>query len=172
MRNDRQQIFAKYQAEIHLLGRLGLTLGLGLLMALPFAFGKVLNAGVNWPAFWKGAAQLLPVYLPSCIVEFFVYVPMMGAGASYLGFITGNMVNLKIPCVVNGRDICKPRDAMEKEIEINTTAYRRRNLYMEKKMHIDGKNYEVVSVLPLADTENPPETAADKLKYLIQESKS
>ena len=116
MRNDREQIFAKYQAEIHLLGRLGLTLGLGLLMALPFAFGKVLNAGVNWPAFWKGAAQLLPVYLPSCIVEFFVYVPMMGAGASYLGFITGNMVNLKIPCVVNGRDICKPRDAMEKEI--------------------------------------------------------
>ena len=56
---------------------------------------------------------------------------------------------------------------MEKEIEINTTAYRRRNLYMEKKMHIDGKNYEVVFVLPLADTENPPETAADKLKYLI-----
>ena len=54
MRNDREQIFAKYQAEIHLLGRLGLTLGLGLLMALPFAFGKVLNAGVNWPAFWKG----------------------------------------------------------------------------------------------------------------------
>lgn len=38
---------------------------------------------------------------------------------------------------------------MEKEIEINTTAYRRRNLYMEKKMHIDGKNYEVVSVLPM-----------------------
>ncbi len=38
---------------------------------------------------------------------------------------------------------------------------------MEKKMHIDGKNYEVVFVLPLADTENPPETAADKLKYLI-----
>ena len=43
---------------------------------------------------------------------------------------------------------------------------------MEKEMHIDGKNYEVVSVLPLTDTENPPETAADKLKYLIQESKS
>lgn len=61
---------------------------------------------------------------------------------------------------------------MEKDIEINNTAYRRRNLYMEKKMHIDGKTYEVVSVLPLADTENPPETAADKLKYLIQESKS
>jgi len=61
----------------------------------------------------------------------------------------------------------KESDAMEKEIEINTTAYRRRNLYMEKKMHIDGKNYEVVSVLPLADTENPPETAADKIKYMI-----
>ena len=63
----------------------------------------------------------------------------------------------------------KESDAMEKEIKINTTAYRRRNLYMEKKMHIDGKTYEVVSVLPLTDTENPPETAADKIKYLINE---
>ncbi len=58
---------------------------------------------------------------------------------------------------------------MEREIEINTTAYRRRNLYMEKKMHIDGKTYEVVSVLPRADTENPTETAADMIKYLINE---
>lgn len=116
MVQNREQVFAKYQAEIHLLGRVGLTLGLGLLLALPFAFGKVLGAGVNWTAFWKGALQILPVYLPSCIVEFIVYVPMLGAGASYLAFITGNMVNLKIPCVVNARDICKPRDVMEKEI--------------------------------------------------------
>ena len=116
MEKNRTEIFAKYQDEIHLLGRIGLTVGLGLLLGLPFAFGKVLNASVNWSAFWKGALQVLPVYLPSCVVEFMVYVPMMGAGASYLGFITGNMVNLKIPCVVNGRDICKPRDAMEKEI--------------------------------------------------------
>ena len=116
MEQNRNEVFAKYQDEIHLLGRIGLTVGLGLLLGLPFAFGKVLNASVNWSAFWKGALQVLPVYLPSCVVEFMVYVPMMGAGASYLGFITGNMVNLKIPCVVNGRDICKPRDAMEKEI--------------------------------------------------------
>lgn len=40
---------------------------------------------------------------------------------------------------------------------------------MEKKMHIDGKTYEVVSVLPLTNTENPPETTADKIKYLINE---
>ena len=116
MEQNRNEVFAKYQDEIHLLGRIGLIIGLGLLLALPFAFGRVLGASVNWPAFWKGALQVLPVYLPSCVVEFMIYVPMMGAGASYLGFITGNMVNLKIPCVVNGRDICKPRDAMEKEI--------------------------------------------------------
>lgn len=61
---------------------------------------------------------------------------------------------------------------MKKKIEINTTAYKRLDLYMEKKLHIGGKTYEVVSVMPFADTENPPETAADKIKYLIQESKS
>jgi hypothetical protein len=30
---------------------------------------------------------------------------MLGAGGSYLAFITGNLVNLKIPCAVTSRDI-------------------------------------------------------------------
>ena len=30
---------------------------------------------------------------------------MLGAGGSYLAFITGNLINMKIPCAVNARDI-------------------------------------------------------------------
>ena len=41
----------------------------------------------------------------SAIVEYFIYVPMLGAGGSYLAFITGNLINMKIPCAINARDI-------------------------------------------------------------------
>ena len=30
---------------------------------------------------------------------------MLGAGGGYLAFITGNLINMKIPCAVNARDI-------------------------------------------------------------------
>ena len=32
---------------------------------------------------------------------------MLGAGGSYLAFITGNVTNMKIPCAMNARDIAK-----------------------------------------------------------------
>ena len=41
----------------------------------------------------------------SCIAEWLVYTPMLGAGGGYLAFITGNLINMKIPCAVNARDI-------------------------------------------------------------------
>lgn len=30
---------------------------------------------------------------------------MLGSGGSYLGFITGNLINMKIPCAMTARDI-------------------------------------------------------------------
>ena len=45
------------------------------------------------------------VWLVSCVAEYLVYTPMLGAGGGYLAFITGNRINMKIPCAVNARDI-------------------------------------------------------------------
>ncbi|MEG1932604.1 MAG: hypothetical protein RR075_05800, partial [Pygmaiobacter sp.] len=56
--------------------------------------------------FLRGIVQVASVYLPVSVVEFLIYAPMLGAGGSYLSFITGNLTNLKIPCAVNARDIC------------------------------------------------------------------
>ena len=35
------------------------------------------------------------------IIETFTFVPMLGAGGSYLSFVTGNISNLKMPCAIN-----------------------------------------------------------------------
>ncbi|HOO44430.1 MAG TPA: hypothetical protein PKU69_05100, partial [Bacillota bacterium] len=52
------------------------------------------------------------IYLPGGIIEVATYSPFLGTSATYLAFITGNLINLKVPCVMNAREIC--------QTEINT----------------------------------------------------
>ena len=35
------------------------------------------------------------------VIETITFVPMLGAGGSYLSFVTGNISNLKLPCALN-----------------------------------------------------------------------
>lgn len=106
MTNEEREFYLEqYNERTHLFGRIGLIIGLALLIGAPFAMGLVLDAMPNMSAFWKGFAQIAIIYIPSCIVEFLIYTPMLGAGGSYLGFITGNLINMKIPCALNARDI-------------------------------------------------------------------
>ena len=102
---EKELYLAKYNERTHLFGRIGLIIGIVLLVGAPFAMGLTLNAMPNLSAFGKGLAQIAIIYIPSCIVEFLIYTPMLGAGGSYLAFITGNLINMKIPCALNARDI-------------------------------------------------------------------
>ena len=50
---------------------------------------------------WKGVALGLiataPMYWAVGVVEVITFIPMLGAGGSYLSFVTGNISNLKLP---------------------------------------------------------------------------
>ena len=105
MEQNREAYMAKYNEKTHFYGRIGLWIGIILLIAAPFLFGVSLNAMPDLGAFAKGLAQIAIIYIPSCIVEFLIYMPMLGAGGSYLAFITGNLINMKIPCALNAREI-------------------------------------------------------------------
>lgn len=102
---ERELYLEKYNERTHLFGRIGLSIGVLMLLVAPFLMGFSLDTMPNMPAFWKGFAQIAIIYIPSCVVEFLIYTPMLGAGGSYLGFITGNLINMKIPCALNARDI-------------------------------------------------------------------
>ena len=117
---DKQTFFERYNARTHIYGRIGLTIGLFLMLGVPFALGLALNAMPDMDAFWKGFAQVAIVYIPSCAVEFLIYTPMLGAGGSYLAFITGNLINMKIPCMMNARGITSA-EAGTPESEIVST---------------------------------------------------
>ncbi len=97
--------YEQYLNTTHRLGRAATVITLAMLLAAPFVMGAYLGGMPNFGAFLKGFLAIGLVYLISCIVEYFIYVPMLGAGGSYLAFITGNLINMKIPCAVTARDI-------------------------------------------------------------------
>ena len=104
---DREKFFEDFNNGLHRLGRFTLIAGIIVLMAVPFMFGVIVGVTPDMPAFLKGWINVAVVYFPVSVVEFLVYAPMLGAGGSYLAFITGNVTNMKIPCAMNARDIAK-----------------------------------------------------------------
>ena len=67
--------------------------------------GSYLGALPDLGAVAKAFLSVGLVWTVSSVVEFLIYTPMLGAGGGYLAFITGNLINMKIPCAVNARDI-------------------------------------------------------------------
>ena len=106
---ERQAWFEQYNAGMHRAGRIWTLINLIVLLAVPFAMGMVLKAMPDMNSFIKGFFNVAIIYYPTSIVEYLIYVPMLGSGASYLSFITGNLSNLKIPCAVNAREMADAR---------------------------------------------------------------
>lgn len=96
--------FEKYNAGTHILGRVFSVITLVLLVGAPFMIGLFLGAMPDLPAVGKGFLSVGIIWFVSSIVEFLVYTPMLGAGGGYLAFITGNLINMKIPCAINAMD--------------------------------------------------------------------
>lgn len=102
---QKNELFEKYNERTHVFGRIVCIITLIALIGAPFVMGSVLGAMPDMKAFGKGFLAIGLVWFVSCIAEYLIYTPMLGAGGSYLAFITGNLINMKIPCAINARDI-------------------------------------------------------------------
>ena len=102
---EKKSLFEIYNERTHLFGRLACIITLVLLLGAPFAMGLYLGAMPNLAAVARGFLACGLVWTVSCVAEYLVYTPMLGAGGSYLAFITGNLINMKIPCAMNARDM-------------------------------------------------------------------
>jgi len=101
----KEQYFEKYNKKTHLIGRAVSAVTLILLVGAPFLIGSILGAMPDLSAAAKGFISVGLIWTVSSVVEFLVYTPMLGAGGGYLAFITGNLINMKIPCAMNAREI-------------------------------------------------------------------
>jgi len=117
---ERNEIVAKYERGTHRLGRLVSFITLVMLVGAPFLIGGYLGAMPDLGAVGRGFLAVGLVWTVSSVVEFLAYTPILGSGGSYLAFITGNLINMKIPCAVNARDLAGVK-AGTKENEIVST---------------------------------------------------
>ena len=72
-----------------------------LLLLFPVAIAVLFGVAPDWTALLGGLVSTAPMYWAVGIIETISFVPMLGAGGSYLSFVTGNISNLKLPCAIN-----------------------------------------------------------------------
>ena len=74
---------------------------MALLLAFPLTVAFLFGAAPDWKALGVGLLATAPMYWAVGAIETVTFVPMLGAGGSYLSFVTGNISNLKLPCAIN-----------------------------------------------------------------------
>ncbi len=94
-----------YNDLMHRYGRIFMIMGLTVMIMVPISMMIFTQTAPNINSMVVSIAMLSLIYLPGGIVEVITYSPMLGTSATYLAFITGNLANLKIPCVMNARGI-------------------------------------------------------------------
>ncbi len=72
-----------------------------LLLAFPVTVAFLFGVTPDWKALGVGLLATAPMYWAVGTIETITFVPMLGAGGSYLSFVTGNISNLKLPCAIN-----------------------------------------------------------------------
>ena len=121
MAKERIKVTMDYNLKSHIIGKIWMALSLVIFFAVPTTI--CLYYGVKPVMSVMGtSAVLIPFIINflSGIAEPVIYSPMLGINSAYLAFITGNLSNLKIPCVVKAQEICGTKLGTEENEVVST----------------------------------------------------
>ena len=108
-----------YMDKVHTWGRIWDIAALIFFLSIPVAVSVHLGIIPRLGIVGKGLAALL-IFFVTGIIEVIAYSPMLGAGGTYLSFVSGNIMNLKMPCAINAMENAKVK-ANTEEGEVITT---------------------------------------------------
>ncbi|MBO4979020.1 MAG: hypothetical protein J6D16_01285 [Clostridia bacterium] len=111
-----------YMDSVHRDGRIWNLSVMVVLLAFPIVLCVLFGALPNWTGVIKGLIATAPMYWAVGVVETITYIPMLGAGGSYLSFVTGNISNLKLPCALNALENAEVKAQSEDGEIISTVA--------------------------------------------------
>ena len=151
---EKQKHYESYLKSTHRLGRIVSMITLVLLVGAPFMIGMLLGAGPDLGAVARGFLSVGLVWTVSSVVEFLVYTPMLGAGGSYLAFITGNLINMKIPCAMNAKELADAKSGTAENEVIATLSIATSSLVTIVVLALG-----VVLLIPLQPVLQSPELA-------------
>ncbi len=119
-KKNKQQ--KSYYDRVHSWGRISTLSALCVLLMFPMAICLYLGVFPRAELVFKGLLQVIPLYWTVAVVEVVFYTPMLGAGGTYLSFVTGNIVNLKLPCAISAMENAKVKATSEEGDVISTIA--------------------------------------------------
>ncbi len=109
-----------YMETVHRDGKIwGFTL-CGVILLFPVVICLIYGVFPKWSALAEGLIAVMPMYWAVAAIEVITYVPMLGAGGTYLSFVTGNISNLKLPCAINAMEIAEVKPTSEEGEVIST----------------------------------------------------
>jgi len=111
-----------YMDSVHRDGTVWNLFMMALLIAFPVAVALVFGAAPDWKGVGMGLIATAPMYWAVGVVEVITFIPMLGAGGSYLSFVTGNISNLKLPCALNALESNNVKAQSEEGEIISTIA--------------------------------------------------
>lgn len=102
-----------YGEATHLYGRIWGTVSVFMMMLYPIVAGIMFKAWPTWGQVGAGIMGIIIFYIAG-IMEFISYTPLLGPTSIYLGFITGNLSTLKVPCALSCLEAEKEKVSSEK----------------------------------------------------------
>ncbi len=111
-----------YLDSVHRDGKIWGLILCALILLFPVVTSLIFGAYPEWSPLLKGLFATLPMYWAVGIIEIFTFVPMLGAGGTYLSFVTGNISNLKLPCAIDAMERAEVKASSEEGEIISTIA--------------------------------------------------
>lgn len=111
-----------YENQIHRSGRFWMVAAFLLLLAVPISMSLYFGAWPKASEVLKGLLSVAPVFWTVTTIEVFTYAPMLGAGGTYLAFVTGNITMLKAPAAINAMEAIDAKAGSEEAEVISTIA--------------------------------------------------
>ena len=140
-----------YIDQVHRAGMIWNLSVMVILMAFPLVVGLIFGVTPDWQGLFMGLLATAPMYWAVGVIETFTYIPMLGAGGSYLSFVTGNISNLKLPVALNALEQANVK-ANSEEGEIVSTIAIAVSSIVTTAIIIIG----VVLIVPLSPILNAP----------------
>lgn len=111
-----------YNDKVHNWGRIWTISAIAVLFMVPIGISLYYNAWPELNTLWKALISVIPIYWATAIIEVITYTPLLGAGGTYLSFVTGNITNLKLPCALSAMDRANVKSTSEEGELISTIA--------------------------------------------------
>ena len=113
---NREQYFNR----INRFGRISFVIFFALIFAIPTIVCAAYDIFPSIATVLKATLGLFLILTPIAISEIVSFVPLLGSGASYLTFETGNVSNIKLPCAMNALKLAGVQPASEEGEVLST----------------------------------------------------